>query len=90
MPPATRPLELDIESPFCFGVILITAGRYLLVEPGHAPADYEYPTSSVLMLTNLHSSPRVRRALNEYSGYALHGPLYCLRSARLARPDLQL
>jgi hypothetical protein len=44
---AARPLELDIGSPFCFGVILITAGRYLLVEPGHAPADYEYPTSSM-------------------------------------------
>jgi hypothetical protein len=46
-PPTERPLQLNIGSPFCFEVILITADRYLPVEPGHAPADYEHPTSSM-------------------------------------------
>src|SRR5687768_14111945 len=30
----SRAVHTDIGSPFCFGVILITASRYLLVEPG--------------------------------------------------------
>ena len=38
------------------------------------------------MLTNLLSAPRARSSLNEYSGVAQHGFLYCLRQTRTRMP----
>jgi len=70
----------DIDTPSCFSVILITAGRYLSVKAGHAPADYEYATESMRCSPTYFRVRGCAGPSTNTQGLPSRGSLYRLRS----------